>query len=76
MCWINVAKLVLHILVLVDSDRDVDALVTNGNKATEVNCHAHIVVISLDDLMLGVLLRGWTRGGGKWAFSVAKRVIA
>lgn len=57
MFWVKVMRRVLHILYLVESDLDVNALVTSGMKAMDANGHAHLVVIALYDLVLVILLR-------------------
>lgn len=58
MCWFNVTKRVLNILDQADYFQDIDALVSSGVKAMDVNDHTHIFVIARDDLELVALLRG------------------
>lgn len=54
--WVNIPRRVLHILDLVGSDPDVDALVSSSITALDVNGSSLIGVIDLDDPEFVVLL--------------------
>lgn len=58
--WFTVRKRVLHIVYLIYSDSDVNALVSSCIGATDDNGRAQIVVIALYDLMFVFFLLVWT----------------
>lgn len=75
MHWANITRRVLHMLDLVDSDPNVNELVSSCVKATYVSSCAHIVFIVLYDLEIVFLRKSWTRGGWQGGLGAAS-VIA